>query len=298
MRLPLVLHQTAPRLGAVEWNREEMARRVAGDPAGSLVVFPELSLTGYDLGAGARELAMAEDALPPVSAPDPDTTIVLGYPELAPDHRLYNAAGAARAGAWIARHRKRYLPTYGMFDEGRIFAPGARGPRIFLPHPDWPTAILICEELWHPALAYLAALRGARLVLVLAAAPGRGQPQSQEDGPRFRSHRPWRLLARTVALTHGLYLGLVNRVGAEEGVVFAGGSIVVGPDGEVLAEADHRAEDRLEVELEPERVRQARHPYSHVRDEDLALVRRELGDILTQESGLRPGDEQDEPGGA
>lgn len=285
MTLRLVVHQTAPVLGEVGENRSLAADRLAREEPGSLVAFPELSLTGYDLGTRARELALLEDEPPPLAAPE-GTTVVMGFPERTGDGRVYNAAGAFRDGAWLLRHRKRYLPTYGMFDEGRIFAPGARGPRLFHPHPEWPTAILVCEELWHPALAYLAALRGARLLLVLAAAPGRGEPEDpEEDGPRFRSHRAWRLLARTTALTHGIYLALVNRVGAEGSVVFAGGSLVVAPDGEVVAEASHEAEDRLQLRLDPERMRAARTPYAHLRDEDLALVQRELGEILAGDGG-------------
>lgn len=281
MTLLLRVHQTAPRPGETEANLAEMARRVGAAPPGSLVVFPELALTGYDLGSRARELALPEGAPPPVFSRDPATTVIMGFPESAPDGRLYNAAGAARGEGWIHVHRKRYLPTYGMFDEGRIFAPGRRGPRIFHPAPEWPAALLVCEELWHPALAYLAALRGAHLLVVLAAAPGRGTPGDPDDhGARFRSRLPWRLLARTAAVTHGMYVALVNRAGVEGGVVFAGGSLVVAPDGTVVAEAPEQGEADLEVELDPEAVRGARTPYAHIRDEDPSLVIRELEEIL------------------
>ena len=286
MSLRLVLHQTAPRLGAVDENLAAIHQALGTTPPGSLCVFPELALTGYDLGARARELALEEDAPPPVKSPDAATTVVLGYPEIARDTRLYNVAGAFRGGERILRHRKRYLPTYGMFDEGRIFAPGDQGPRLFHPRPEWPAALLVCEELWHPALAYLAALRGAHLLVVLAAAPGRGAPKEvEEDGPRFGSHRAWRLLARSTALTHGVYVALVNRVGVEGGTVFAGGSLVVAPDGEVVSEASHRDPDRLEVDLDAGRVARARHPYAHLRDEDLDLVQRELGALLGNRTG-------------
>jgi len=279
--LVLRVHQTAPRTGEPATNLAEMARHVGTAPPGSLVAFPELALTGYDLGSRARELALPEGSSPPVLAGDPTTTVVMGFPESAPDGRIYNAAGAAQGEGWLHVHRKRYLPTYGMFDEGRIFAPGGSGPRIFHPDPEWPTALLICEELWHPAMAYLAALRGAHLLLVLAAAPGRGTPGDADDpGARFGSRLPWRLLARTAAVTHGMYVALVNRSGVEGGVVFAGGSVVVAPDGSVVAEAPEEGEAVLEVELDPSAVRGARTPYAHIRDEDPALVIRELEEIL------------------
>lgn len=281
MTLTLRLHQTAPLQGEREHNLAEIREFVGRAPAGSLVVFPELSLTGYDLGLRARDLAEPEDGPPPLLPGRAGTTVVLGFPEEARDGRLYNTAAAVTASGWSHRHRKRYLPTYGMFDEGRIFAPGQMGPRVFHPAPAWPTALLICEELWHPALAYLAALRGARLLVVVSAAPGRGEPRDpEEDGPRFRSHGAWRLLARTTALAHGVYLALVNRAGVEGGMVFGGGSLVVGPDGTVLAEASHEGPDTLEVALDPDRLRRARIPYAHLRDEDMALVARELDELL------------------
>lgn len=288
MSLRLRIHQTAPRLAEVTGNLAEMDALLAEAPAGSLVVFPELAHTGYDLGVRARELALEASAPPPLRPSGPGVTAVWGFPEVAGDGRLYNAAGAVDASGWIHRHRKRYLPTYGMFDEARTFAPGVQGPHIFHPHPSWPTALLICEELWHPGLAYLAALRGAHLLLILAAAPGRGSPRDpEEDGTRFGSHGAWRLLARTAALTHGMYVALANRCGAEGGVVFAGGSMVVGPDGTVLAEASHAEPDTLDVVLDLDAVRSARTPYAHIRDEDPSLMIRELEDIVRTDTATR-----------
>lgn len=283
MSLRLRIHQIAPELGNPDANVATMARLEGEAPAGSLTVFPELSLTGYALGARARDLALRVSPPPPLLPARDGSTCVFGFVEESASGLVYNSAAATTPGGWLHVHRKRYLPTYGTFDEGRIFAPAATGPRVFRPDPEWPTAILLCEELWHPALAYLAALRGARLVLVLAAAPGRGSPENvEEDGPRFRSHRSWRLLARTAALTHGIYVALVNRVGTEGGIVFAGGSLVVGPDGEVVAEASHAEEDTLEVALRPEAVRAARTPWAHARDEDPGLVARELTAIVQE----------------
>ena len=285
MSLRLQLHQTAPNPGDPQANLREMRRRLDEAPAGTLVAFPELALTGYDLGMRFRDVALGESDPPPLVPRDANTAVVLGFPEQAGDGRLYNAAGAASAAGWLIRHRKRYLPTYGMFDEGRIFAPGGAGPRIFHPHPDWPTGLLVCEELWHPALAYLAALRGARLLLVLAAAPGRGSPGDPDDpGARFGSRLAWRLLARTAALTHGMYVALVNRCGAEGGAVFAGGSVLVAPDGSVAAQGSDSGPDVVDATLDLEPVLEARRPWSHLRDEDPALVIRELEAVLREGS--------------
>ena len=76
MSLRLVLYQTAPRLGAVDENLAAIHQALGTTPPGSLCVFPELALTGYDLGARARELALEEDAPPPVKSPDAATTVI------------------------------------------------------------------------------------------------------------------------------------------------------------------------------------------------------------------------------
>jgi predicted amidohydrolase len=270
--LSIVVAQTAPRRLEVEHNRAHALELLAVEPARSadLVVLPELALTGYDLGPWAHEYAVATGQSP-MEAPDPGPAVVLGFPRAAPDGRVYNAVGLLRAGRLVHVHHKRYLPTYGMFDEGRIFAPGRRAPDVTDVSPGWPTAMLVCEELWHPVLSYVAALRGASLLVVVAAGPGRGIGGA--DAPnRFTSIEAWTLLARTTALTHGLYVVLCNRAGIERGVTFAGGSLVVGPDGEILARGRDDGPDLLSVTLRPEAVLEARRPYSHLRDEDPSLV--------------------------
>ena len=282
--MQLMLRQTSPMRIAIGdvWSflGPQLAGRLDGRPFDTppdLMVFPELSLTEYDLGHRAPELALSSSTPPPIRPPH--GTVVVGFPERGDDGLIYNSAGAFDADGWRHIHRKRYMPTYGMFDEARIFASGPRGPRIFHPHPDWPTSILICEELWHPSTAYLAALQGAALLVVTAAAPGRGRPDPDDVPERFASQKTWRLLAQTAAVTHGMYVALVNRVGVEGGVTFAGGSLVVAPDGKVLVQAGHDEED-VALELDLERVLRARHPFSHLRDEDPAFMARELDRIL------------------
>lgn len=274
--LSVVVAQTAPRRLEVAHNRDEVLRLIHHEPAASadLVVLPELALTGYDLGLWAPELAVPWGDCP-LDLPDPRPAVVLGFARGAPDGRVYNAAGLVRGGRLEHVHHKRYLPTYGMFDEGRIFAPGDRGPAVSHALPGWPTALLVCEELWHPALPYLAALGGASLLVIVAAGPGRGVAEPGAPD-RFRSIEAWTLLARTTALTHGVYVVLCNRAGIERGVTFAGGSLIVGPDGQVLARGRDDGPDAVSATLHPETVREARSRYSHLRDEDPGMVVRAL----------------------
>ena len=111
------LHQTAPERLEVAANLEAMRNAVANGAA-DLHLFPELSLTGYDLGARAREVAQGEGD-PPADF-GTDSCVIYGFPEAAHDGRLFNVAGAARGDAWLGVHRKVHLPTYGAFQEGDL----------------------------------------------------------------------------------------------------------------------------------------------------------------------------------
>jgi len=197
------------------------------------------------------------------------------------DHLTYNAAVAQRGPSLLSVHRKVYLPTYGTFDEGRIFAAGRRSVRPFELAEGWRAGLLVCEDFWHPALAYLLALQSVDVLVILAAAPGRGAPTARE-GARFGSADSWDILARSTALLHGMYVVLCNRVGIEDGVIFAGGSMVVDPMGQVLTRAPQGEAATLDVMLERDAVARARQPYAHLRDDDPAVTLHTLERILRE----------------
>lgn len=277
--LRLRIDQFAPALGEVDANLNTItdASRAATDDGIDLLVTPELSLTGYDLrdltsrvataiiGASFENLAAGCDA-------------IIGLVELGADFVPYNTAVHLHRGEILHAHRKIYLPTYGMFDEGRYFGTGSRVRAYDSPN-GWRIGLLICEDLWHPALPYLLAMDGAQLIVVQAAAGGRGGWMAS-GGPRFASSQSWEHLACAAALAYGVYIVVANRVGVEGSVVFAGGSLIVAPDGEILARGDDLDGDRLDAVLSLDRVRSARRPAAHARDEDPHLVARELRRIL------------------
>lgn len=278
--LRLQLHQTAPALADVAANRSRLEASAAAADA-DVLVFPELHLTGYTLGHRARELGVDLARAAPVTLPRTGPTVIFGLVERGEDHLTYNAAVAQRGATVLATHRKVYLPTYGTFDEGRIFAAGRRSVRPFALAEGWQAGLLVCEDFWHPSLAYLLALQAMDVLVVLAAAPGRGAPTGDADA-RFGSAASWELLARTTAMTHGVYVALCNRVGVEDGVTFAGGSMVVDPRGEILAKAPQGEESVLEVALERDAVARARQPYAHLRDEDPAVTLHTLERIVRE----------------
>lgn len=282
--LRLAVYQSAPKLR----DPEENARRIgaaAASTGADLLLTPELSLTGYAVGDDAARLAVEADAGSVLAFPGlaDAAPVLVGLVERGDAGVHYNTAALVQAGRVLFRHRKLYLPTYGMFEEGRFFGRGG-DLATFDAAEGWRAGVLICEDFWHPALAYLLAMARVQLLLVMAAAPGRGVFQGGEAGGRFASADVWERMARVTAQLYGIYVALANRVGVEGAVTFAGGSVIVGPDGSVLARAPEEGEVVLDATLDPDEVRRARTPYSHLRDEDLRLTSRLLARLV--EEGL------------
>lgn len=278
--LRLALAQTAPLLRDPGRNAQVVAT-LAADARADLLITPELSLTGYDVGDAVHSLGTPVSIGTPLVAAGPladaPGQVLVGLVESGRGGP-YNTAVVLAGGDVVFRHRKLYLPTYGMFDEARWFGRGLT-VEAWEPVPGWRAGLLICEDFWHPGLIYVLASRGIDLLLVQAAAPGRGVWTGGEYGT-FASADVWERMARAAAQVYGIYVALVNRVGVEGGVTFAGGSVVIGPDGEVIARAGNTKPELIPVELSMDALSAARRPYSHARDDDARLVMRELARLI------------------
>ena len=160
----VALAQVAPALGNVEANlrMHRSAARKAAAAGADLIVFPELSLTGYLLQDLVPEVALSPEQsreIEQLRRLSRRIAIVMGFVEESEDHRFYNSALFLARGEILHSHRKVYLPTYGMFDEGREFAAGETFRAFDTPLGRF--GILICEDAWHPSAAYLLARDGA-----------------------------------------------------------------------------------------------------------------------------------------
>lgn len=257
LRLGLV--QFAPRKGQGSENLARIARLVQ-EYAGRchVLVFPEAAVTGYELQGAveahartAEELAAALGS-PPEGAPD----VVLGFYERAGGN-LHNAAAhlEPRDGAFevVHVHRKLFLPTYGIFQEGRFLTPGSeltaydtRFGRV---------GLLVCEDALHSIAPTLLALDGAHLLLTVAAAPargfapGRGQPESLLT---------WERAVGGAAAEHGAFAAVTQQVGSEGGKLHPGGALAADPKGRIMARGPLLEEDVVTVELDPGEVGRAR----------------------------------------
>lgn len=282
-RSRVAVAQIAPILGDVEKNLalHEKAAREAISQSVNLLVFPELSLTGYFLKDQVTSVALTEQApaLDVLRSLSHRVAMVVGFVEEAPGHRFHNAAAYLEGGEIRHIHRKVYLPTYGIFDEQRYLAAGAsiRAFDTALGR----MAILICEDLWHPATAGIAAWDGAEIILCPSASPGRGLGQAEP----FQNASTWERVIRAYGDLFACFVVYANRVGYEDGACFWGGSEVVGPTGQALAKARYLEEELLVVEVEGGALRRARVANPLLRDERLELTLQEVQRILRARGG-------------
>ncbi len=286
MKIIVALAQISPKLGTLSANLElhlhwiERARKAGAN----LVIFPELSMTGYILQDLVPDIAISPHSskvLQSLLDCCHDISCVFGFVEVTESYNYYNAAAYVSGGKIQHIHRKLYLPTYGMFDEMRFFAMGETLRTFNTPLGDM--GLLICEDLWHPSTIYLHAQDGAVAVITISCSPGRGV----RKGSLFSTSEGWENLLKTTAQFHTIYNIYVNRVGFEDGAHFPGGSMVVNPSGEVVAQAKYFEEDFVLTEIDTEEVRRARLFAPVLRDERLELTLRELTRIAKKHNTPR-----------
>ncbi|WP_026973925.1 nitrilase-related carbon-nitrogen hydrolase [Alicyclobacillus contaminans] len=283
--LRVALGQVRPVLGDVAANVDKHVTIMneAKQQGASLVVFPELGLTGYQLQDLTLDVACTLDspALQPLLSASRDLAldVVFSFVEESRDHRFYIASAYVTRGSVQHVHRKVYLPTYGMFDEGRYFAAGQQFATVDTAYGTM--GMLICEDAWHPSSPYLLAHSGARVLLLPSNSPAR----SVTDQGEFGSQKFWRQLLQVYAQLFGVYIVFVNRVGFEDGVNFFGGSGIVSPDGAWVVQAPSLEESLVCGDLHLANVRRARYTTPLLRDEKKDLVLRMLSRIVRREGG-------------
>jgi NAD+ synthase (glutamine-hydrolysing) len=276
MKCRIALAQIDPVLGDpvknVALHCEAVDRAIQANA--QMVVFPELSLTGYSVKDLNWDLAIRPSNPPASYAPllerSRQISILAGGIEEGETFGIYNSAFLCENGQMKSVHRKTYPPTYGMFEEMRYFSRGTsvraidtRIGRI---------GVLVCEDLWHLSLPYLLMLDGAEMVVSLTASPTRmgGDKETLRSAEVNGEHH------RTYARLLSVYLAFCNRVGFEDGVNFWGGSSVIGPSGDTRASAKLFDTDFIVADIDDAELRRARRFSRHVIDEDAHLVLREL----------------------
>jgi predicted amidohydrolase len=291
MELRIALAQVAPRLGDLEANLELAAARIrdAGEQGAGLTLLPELALTGYLLSDLVPEVAMRVDdrRLAALGATVPGMLVAVGFVEETVDHRFCNSVVLLRDGAVIGLHRKVYLPTYGLFDEGRFTRPGDRIRTHDVGAPWGRIGLSVCEDFWHASLPMLQAQDGAQLLVNVAAGPSRA-PGSAAG---LEAIDGWHKMQDTYALLGTVAVAFCNRVGNEEGLTFWGGSRLVGPTGATIAQAPLWEEALVVGSVDTDDIRMQRYGVPLLADERLELVRRELDRVIAERADLPAPDE-------
>ncbi len=287
MILTIGLAQINTVLGKPEANLEKhlgLAQQAAQDGV-DLLIFPELSLTGYvlqDLTPAVAHRPRSDDPLfRPLLEASHRLDLLVGFVEEDTRNRFYIAAAYLSKGEVLHVHRKVYLPTYGLFDEGRFFA---WGDAIQAFETRFGRAgVLICEDFWHASPPYLLWLDGADLFLFTSASPGRGLNRA----PILESARWVEHINRAYASLFTAFVAHTNRVGYEDGLNFWGGSTVFDPNGECIVQSPYFEEGVTLAELDLNQLHRTRARLPLLRDERTALVQRELNRILTSRTSGR-----------
>jgi predicted amidohydrolase len=267
------LVQFSPRLGGLEDNLRRHLEMIGQAAAAGrdLVVFPELSLTGYYLRDLVSQVSLTRDS-PEFQAlleASRKIHVVVGLVEETPSFDLYCTGAYLAEGEVRHLHRKVYLPTYGMFDEGRYLTPGASLHTF--PTPWGPMGLLICEDIWHPSAPYVLSRQGMDTLIVISASPLRGV----EPGG-LAVQQTYEQMISVYATLFQCHVLFCNRAGVEDGVTFWGGSQAVSPATGQLAAAPLLEETHLDVDLDRAHLRMARLATPLLADERLELTLRAL----------------------
>jgi predicted amidohydrolase len=273
----IALAQINPTLGDIKKNllkHSEFTENAIKEKA-NLIVFPELSITGYKLGDLTMEVALPSnsDFFKPLLKLSEHIDIAIGFIEKGKYKSSYNSALYMSDGEIKSIYRKLYPPTHGMFDELRFVARGkelrtfeTRFGRV---------SMLICRDLFHPSLLFLTYAANSDIVLALSNMPLRGlkneKPSIQETVEKA---------VDTYTNFFSIFIVYVNRVGFDDGLGFFGGSFVGTPSGKKLGLANLFEESLTYAELDSEEIFKKRQTFPLIREEDLNIIKSNLDRIL------------------
>jgi len=278
--MKLALAQINTKLGKPKENLEKHLRLIEQAKLESvdLIVFPELSLTGYILQDLAQPAACRPSLEDPVFGPLLDASqkidVVVGFVEEDQRSRYFISAAYLSQGEVLHIHRKVYLPTYGLFDESRFFAAGDEVRAFDTRFGRF--GVLICEDFWHVSPPYLLWMDGADLMLFISASPSRGLSSSpQPESSYWVEH-----INQAYASLFTVFVASTNRVGYEDGINFWGGATLYNPSGSLVASGPFQEEALTITDVDLSTLHQFRTRSPLLRDEKPDLTLTELKRIL------------------
>ncbi len=240
--LTVVIAQVNPLVGDIPGNTNlviKSAKQAENEMSADVIVFPELTLMAYppeDLLLRSSVEHRISDAIDKIIAAQLEITVIVGYPRV-DGKKVFNAVGVIENGKLIAEYAKQCLPNYLVFDDKRYFTPGDSNCIVDI--KGIPTSILVCEDLWEPEPIAKAKASGAELVISLNASPFHVEKQSERIS----------VLSQRVDESQ-IGIIYVNQIGGQDELVFDGGSMAVGADGQLCFQAPSYEVGLYPVEIE------------------------------------------------
>ena len=275
----IALAQTDCVLGDVPENLDVAQEQIgqAAAQGADLVVFPELSLHGYHLGALKRDASVEarDPRLLELSLQGPD--VLAGFHEHT-SLRAYNTSAHYSDGVLLHAHRKLYLPNYLAWEERKHVSPGQslRAYDLTKSVSGGRGATLVCNDAWQPVLPWLAVQDGAEVLFVPTNSAASLDPEAMDTGMY------WDTLLSYTARMLQCWVVFVNRVGNEHGATFWGGSRVVDPRGTVVAQAPKWEPALVTVDIDLAEARRQRRAVPLVAEARLGLVDREVRRLIDE----------------
>ncbi len=216
-----------------------------------ILVFPELSLSGYNIKDNALDMAMTleNEYIQRIVDQSDGIRIVFGIAQEARNAVLYNSAVVAFNKEIEFVHQKNNLPNYGKFEEKAIFAP-SKEVNNFSINEQWKYSVLICADMWDPSLVHNTMLEDTNLLI----SPFNGGI-TKENNTNIKN---WKKCLDFYSMMYESYIIAVNRVGRENDIEFFGNSVIMDPHGETLVIAQTGQEDLIYADIDYQEIRKAR----------------------------------------
>ena len=271
--LRIAMAQINSSVGDFEGNKRKIidcidqAKYIKAD----IIAFPELAITGYppqDLLFNTKFIETNLEVLDGIVTEANDITTIIGFVDKDQNDNIYNSAAIISDKTLQGVYHKIHLPNYGVFDEKRYFSKGSKTKLIVLGKTK--IGVSICEDIWHPNGPILEqALQGAQLSININGSPYHaGKKKVRED------------LLKSHSINHQLFVGYINMVGGQDELVFDGNSMLLNPNGEIIAQANQFEEDLVFTDLKIDESKLDREKplvTQHVINESI-----QLSDDLTQ----------------
>ncbi len=269
--------QFSPVLGDIEANFEyhNLKIKEAVNHEIDLIVFPELSLSGYQLKDIIYDISKEriDRVLVGLMELSKNIDIVAGLPFESSPGIIYNSAIFFSGGEIIHNHKKVQLPNFGMFEEEMIFKAGENFRSFRIGNLN--AGILICREILFPVNAYLYFLQNTDIIIAVSNSPHRGMA---EDG--FTSHKLWERLGEVYSINYHQNFIFCNRTGFEDGIGFGGGSFFAAPGKGIVNMGKYYDEQVIDITINEDDKRRSMISSNYLRDEKPDIILKELNRII------------------